>query len=592
MLNKLKALLQVPSSHYGSKEIFRWLWAAWRGNRLQAVLNAAIGLVDVVVSLLQVSAVKHAIDVASGTEHSNLYVAVGIMGALILSDFALNIAAVWVRNLLGIKAQNRMQQAMLDRILRSEWRGRERMHSGDVLNRLEFDVNNVVTFLTETIPSALSVLAMFIGAFFYLFSMDWLLSIVTVAILPIFLAMSKIYVRQMRNLTRMVRDWDSKVQSTLQETIQHRMLIKTLESDQVMVERLEDTQSELRRRVVNRTKFSVFSNLMVNFGFALGYLIAFLWAAVRMSMHTLSFGGMTAFLQLVNKIQNPARNLAKLIPAFVSVFTAAERLMELEEDPLEEQGDPIWVKAPCGLRLSHVSYAYDKVGGNVIDDLSFDFRPGTCTAVLGETGAGKTTIIRLLLALVKPQKGEIKIYEASPQNLQASPQPLPEREGLSNSHSYAQILTPLHRCNFVYVPQGNTLLSGTIRDNLLLGKLDATEEEMKTVLHLSCADFVFELPDGLDTVCSEQGGGLSEGQAQRIAIARSLLRAYPSEQLGRPGSSILVFDEATSALDPDTEQQLLQNILSRHDKTVIFITHRMAVTKYCDQVLKIEKIHH
>ncbi|MDD6552598.1 MAG: ABC transporter ATP-binding protein [Prevotellaceae bacterium] len=587
MFKKLKSLLQVPVSHYGTKEIFRWLWAAWRGNRLQAVLNAVIGLVSVVVSLMQVSAVKHAIDVASGTEHGNLYVAVGVMGALILSDFALNIAAIWVRNLLGIKAQNRMQQAMLDRILRSEWRGRERMHSGDVLNRLEFDVNNVVTFLTETIPSALSVLAMFIGAFFYLFSMDWLLAIITVAILPIFLAVSKIYVRQMRSLTRMVRDWDSKVQSTLQETIQHRMLIKTLESDKVMVDRLEDTQSELRRRVVNRTKFSVFSNLMINFGFALGYLVAFLWAAVRMSMHTLSFGGMTAFLQLVNKIQSPARNLAKLIPAFVSVFTAAERLMELEEDPLEEQGEPIWVPAPCGLRLSHVSYAYDKADGKVIDNLSFDFRPGTCTAVLGETGAGKTTLIRLLLALIKPKEGKIEIYEGK-----ASPQPLPQGEGLSKSHPFAQTLSPLHRCNFVYVPQGNTLLSGTIRDNLLLGKLDATEEEMKTALHISCADFVFELPNGLDTVCSEQGGGLSEGQAQRIAIARSLLRAYPSEELERPGSSILVFDEATSALDPETEKQLLENILSRHDKTVIFITHRMAVTQYCDQVLKIEKIHH
>lgn len=194
------------------------------------------------------------------------------------------------------------------------------MHSGDVLNRLETDVSNVVNFLTETIPNTLSVLAMFLGAFFYLFSMDKVLSIVIVIMIPIFLAFSKIYVGKMRQLTRQVRDSDSKVQSVLQETIQHRMLIKTLEKDDAMVDKLENTQKELRGHVVKRTMFSVFSNLIVNFGFALGYLVAFLWAAIRMSAGSLSFGGMTAFLQLVNKIQVPARNLTKLVPAFVSVL--------------------------------------------------------------------------------------------------------------------------------------------------------------------------------------------------------------------------------------------------------------------------------
>lgn len=225
------------------------------------------------------------------------------MGLLILCDFALHIASIWVRNILGIRAQNRMQQRMLDRILRSEWHGKERFHSGDVINRLEGDVGNVVGFLTETIPSTLSVLAMFLGAFFYLFSMDALLAVLIIIMLPIFILVSKVYIKQMRKLTRKVRDSDSKVQSVLQETVQNRMLIKTLESDSMMVDKLESTQSELRHNVVKRTIFSVFSNLILNFGFALGYLIAFLWSATRMYNHTLSFGGMTAFLQLVAKIQ-------------------------------------------------------------------------------------------------------------------------------------------------------------------------------------------------------------------------------------------------------------------------------------------------
>ena len=570
---QLRKLLHIPPTRYTTRQTAVWLWRAWRGNRTQATLNATIGLAQVVVTLAQVWAVKHAIDIAAGTLPGNIYWAVGMMALLILTDFAFNIAAIWVRNILGIKAQNRMQQHMLDRILRSEWGGQERLHSGDVLNRLEIDVNTVVSFLTETL--------------------DHTLAFIIVGIIPVFVAFSKIYVGQMRHLTRSVREADSKVQSVLQETIQHRMLIKTLESDDEMVNRLESTQGMLRRRVVKRTLFSVFSNLVLNFGFALGYLVAFLWAAVRMAAGTLSFGGMTAFLQLVNKIQTPARNLTRLAPAFVGVFTAAERLMELEEDPMEEQGDPIFLQAPCGIRLNNVSYHYnnDRVNNKeeeknkednnkdeknnneknnsddskaenkdnvntkreVINHLSFDFPPGTCTAILGETGAGKTTLVRLLLALLHPQEGEVSLYN--------------EHESLT--------LSPLMRCNFVYVPQGNTLMSGTIRDNLRLGRLDATDDEMYAALDKSCAQFVRELPQGLDTLCSEQGGGLSEGQAQRIAIARALLR----------DRQVMLFDEATSALDPETERQLLQNILSSHEKTVIFITHRPAVVDYCDQTL-------
>ena len=553
----IRQWFKIPTPKYSARVIFKWLWRAWRGNQLQAILNATIGLLSVVVSLAQVWAVQHAIDVASGHTEGSIYWSVGVMAMLVLCGFALRICSIWVRNILGIKAQNRMQQRMLDRILRSEWTGKESHHSGDVLNRLEQDVGTVVSFLTETIPNTISVVAMFVGAFLYLFSMDKVLAFVIVGIIPVFVLLSKLYIGQMRRLTRQVRDSDSKVQSVLQETIQHRMLIKTLESDSVMVDRLESTQSELRHRVVKRTAFSVVSNFILNAGFSVGYLIAFLWAALRMADQTLTFGGMTAFLQLVNRIQGPARDLTRLAPVFVGVFTAAERLMELEENPLEEQGDPIPLTAPCGVRLEHITYAYDDGDSNVIEQLDFDFYPGSCTAVLGETGAGKTTLIRLILALLHPNEGKVILYNQQEQ----------------------KELSPLMRCNFVYVPQGNTLMSGTIRDNLRLGKLNATEEEIKAALEMSCASFVMELPDGLDTVCTEAGGGLSEGQAQRISIARALLRNRP----------IMLFDEATSALDPETERQLLHNILSNHDKTVIFITHRPAVVDYCDQTLHLQK---
>ena len=548
-------MFKIPKTKYPALLIVRWLWHELRGNRLQSVLNALLGVADVVLSLAQVWAVKHAIDIASGSEHDSIYWAVALMGFIILANFGVSIAGVWVRNILGVRAQNRMQQRMLAHILQAEWHSRERYHSGDVLNRLEIDVTTVVTFLTETLSNTLSVILMFVGAFACMFVMDHTLAVLLVAIMPVFLAASRIYVGRMRSLTRLVRDSDSHVQSAMQETVQHRMVVKTLEAGDGMVSRLESTQSELRSNVVKRTIFSIFSNFVLNLGFAIGYLVAFLWAAVRMSAGTLTFGGMTAFLQLVNKIQTPARNLTKLAPAFVGVLTAAERLIELLEEPLEPQGEPQRMQAPCGLRLQNVTYRYEDGTRNVVDNLSFDFAPGTCTAILGETGAGKTTIVRMLLALSRPTSGNIYIYNK-----------VETRE-----------LTSLMRCNFVYVPQGNTLMSGTIRDNLLLGNPNASEAEMWEVLSRSCADFVRMLSLGLDTKCGEQGGGLSEGQAQRIAIARALLRK----------GSIMIFDEATSALDADTECRLLESLMHDNRHTVIFITHRPAVLKYCTQTLRL-----
>ena len=552
--------MRLPNKKYRAKTIVKWLWQSSSDNRLQAILNTAIGLAQVVLSLASVWAVQTAIDIASHNKEGDVISAVLVMAGLVALNFVLNISSVWVRNILGIKAQNRMQRRMLGRILHSEWQGRDSMHSGDVLNRLEQDVNNVVNFVAETLPNAVSVVALFLGAFVYLFTMDHSLALIIVVMFPIFLVLSKIYMGKMRQLTREVRESDSQVQSLLQESVQNRILVKTLESEDEIVDRLSDQHSALREKVVKKTRFSVISNLIVNVGFATGYLVAFAWSALRMSVGSLSYGGMTAFLQLVNKIQNPARNLSKLVPQFVSVFTAAERLMLFEDIPLEEKGESIEVEGPCGIQINEVSFAYpDDPDTPIIDKLSFDFKPGTCTAIVGETGAGKTTLLRMILALIRPDSGNVYIYNKV------------ERF----------IVSPLTRCNITYVPQGNTMLSGSIRDNLLLGNVDATEEQMYEALDDACADFVRELPDGLDTEMTEQGGGLSEGQAQRICIARALLRNSP----------LMILDEATSALDPETEKKLLNNILENNSRTVIFITHRPVVLRYCDTSLNLERIH-
>ena len=268
---------------------------------------------------------------------------------------------------------------------------------------------------------------------------------------------------------------------------------------------------------------------------------------------------MTAFLQLVAQVQRPIVQLASLVPICISASTAVERLRDLEnqeEEPIEFK---VEIENPVGIRLQDISFAYTSEGRKVIKEFSFDFHPGSRTAILGETGAGKTTLIRLLLGLIIPDNGNIYLYD---------------KIGKVVSVSSAT------RTNFVYVPQGNTLLSGTIRDNLLLGNPDADDEQLKEVLHIAVADFVFGLPGGLDTLCGEKGSTLSEGQAQRIAIARSLLSK----------GSVYLLDEVTSALDNVTEQILLErfNAYSR-GKTLLFITHRQEVLAYCDQILTMNK---
>lgn len=299
------------------------------------------------------------------------------------------------------------------------------------------------------------------------------------------------------------------------------------------------------------------------------YNILALWGAIRLSTGSITFGTMTAFLQLVGKVQRPALDLSRLLPSFINALTAVERLMELEELPSEASRTTQLFPQTPDLQLKDVTFSYSTGDRPILNHFSCNFPAGSCTAVLGETGAGKTTLIRLLLALATPQEGSITL---SPANTAQPP--------LSTLNFQLSTLevSPQTRSNFVYVPQGNTLFSGTIHDNLLMGNPHATEAQMLQALRTACADFVLSLPDGIDTNLNEQGGGLSEGQAQRIAIARALLR---------PGH-ILLLDEATSALDPETERQLIKNL--RRDctgKTFIFITHHPAVAEACEATIQL-----
>lgn len=550
-----------------TKHILKWFWQTSKSYRTQALTNIIVGLLTVTCDFAFIAATKLAIDVATGRSDQSLNLAAALLIGIILGQVCLGFSRRWIAALLGVKAQNRMQQTLFRRLMQSEWRGLEHRHSGDVLNRLERDVQDVTTILTETIPSALCVGVRLLVAFCYLYSMDHRLAVILLVIAPLFALLSRLYVKKMRTITREVRNTDSRIQSLLTESIQHRMVLKTLERTDTMCERLEDTQSLLRRQIRHRTLFSSFSGTLLNMGFATGYLVTFLWGVSRLHDGTITYGMMIAFIQLVGQIQGPIREMTRFIPSIIGALTAGERLIELEDMPLEEKGQPVRFQHGAGIRFTDVTYAYDNQKRTILQHLNYDFPPGSTTAIMGETGAGKTTLIRLILALLKPQEGRVCIYGN-------------DNEGEDRNGLVEMEVSPLTRCNLVYVPQGNTLFSGTIRDNLLLGNPLATEEEMREALRCACADFVLNRPDGLDALCGEMGGGMSEGQAQRISIARALLRQ----------GSILLLDEATSALDMETEKQLLENLHNRMDgQTVIFITHRTAVVDHCSQILRLAR---
>ena len=528
---------------------------------MKSVVNIILGLTVVGMDFAFIWATKMTIDTATGESTHPLWVGCALLVGIGLANIAISFARRWSSALLGVKSQNLMQQRAFARLMHSVWTGKEQFHSGDVMNRLIRDANEITSVITDTLPAALCVCVRLVFAFLYLFHFDPWLALIVLVMAPLFLLLSKVYIKKMRMLTREIRNTDSRIQSILQESIQHRMVLKTLEQTDGMVERLAQTQDHLHGQVKHKTLFSSFSNLTVNLGFTAGYLLTFIWGVYRLDAGAITYGTMLAFIQLVGQIQGPFRDMTRFVPAIIGALTAAERMKQLEQTPIEETGGQIHFPQGAGIRFSNVTYRYQDGHRNILCNFSFDFTPGSTTAILGETGAGKTTMIRLILALLSPTKGHVEFYD---------------KERIASA-------SPSTRCNLVYVPQGNTLLSGSIRDNLLLGNPDATEEDMHRVLEMACADFVLSLPDALDTICGEGGTGLSEGQAQRIAIARALLRQ----------GNVLLLDEATSALDTETERQLIENIARQakeKHQTILFITHRPAVVEYCERTLRLKRL--
>lgn len=534
---------------------FRWTFVA-------VLLFQVVG---VAISLFYVWLSKDLVDTAvehfQGDLQRQRIISLAIIFTLVsLSRPILTAIKSYMQSRMAVSMTNSLRQRLFDEMLKTEGDVGRKYHSGDMINRMESDVSAVTNAFCAAVPNLFWAGLQFAAAFACVLYVDLRLSLILVVLLPIAAPAGKFIMKKVRQLTLRIKSSDSRIQSHIQESIQHHTLLRTLEYTDGSSQMLGELQDENYSRNLKRIGFSIIARVLMSLAFTLGYLVAFLWGVRGLSTGVVTYGVMTAILQLVGQLQRPLLLASENLPSLLHCTASIDRLMELEDLPKEEAEDALMLGAPAGVRVRNLSFQYPDGEEKVIDNLSFDFKPGSRIAITGRTGIGKTTLLKLILALSRPTSGSIELYD-------------------SETSVPVSVKT---RCNFAYIPQGNTLFSGTVRENLLMGDRNADEERMKEVLHLAAADFVMDLPEGLDTICSEAGGGLSEGQAQRIAVARGLLR---------PGSIVLL-DEFSSALDPATEEEMLSRLTAKDGlcagKTMIFITHRESILNFCDSELKFE----
>ena len=537
----------------------RWFIDNSRGIRLNILVRIMAGLLQTGLALCVVWLSKRLIDdVAMRGTMSEMAVQALLIAAAVVAGVSIRQLNQYLANKAFIKKVAELRLAIFSQLFNRRLFEANDIHSGDVTSRMAKDIDAVSETLAVQLPQVVVMTIQLVGAFLLMRWFDSRLAWALILITPLAIIIGKYISHRLKRITLSIREDESRIMARIQESVELNVVLRALQGERWMQDRVEELQDRQTANYIRRSRFMVFSRFALGCTFGLGYMLAFVWGAYGLRTGAITFGVMTSFLQLVGQIQQPILSLLGAFPSIIYSTASIDRLKEMEhgEEKQPCDGKDITTRTLLGIRMDNVTFRYAKGDREVMSNFSHDFRPGTKTAILGTTGAGKTTLFRLILNFIQPDSGEVTFY------------------GNGFNHAADKSM----RKNVVFVPQGNTLISGTIRNNLLMAKPDASDEELHTALHTSCADFVFDLPQGIDTVLSEHGGGLSEGQAQRIAIARGLLR---------PGA-VFLLDEISSALDEDTERELFSRLFAaRPSTTILLITHRKKVAALCDERLEI-----
>lgn len=529
------------------KQHARWAWSVSEGYRGRLLLYFVLELICIGLSLLFVYLSKKAVDVATSPGELPLkWLLIGIISSITL-NVAIKGFSGRLLERIKLMLTLQLQRHMLDAQMLSVWRLIKNWHTGDIQIRIQTDCEEVANTIASTVLSFVLTIIQLLASVGFLWYMDPMLALMILAISPLFV-FSKIYFRRMRKLSKEVKEEESNFSKVLQENLRFRLLIRAMGIFPKRRAKLTASQQQLFMLKMRQINFSTYTQGAMKVAMNAGYLVAFIWGVYRLQSGQITFGTMTAFLQLVARIQSPILALIGYIPGFVRFRVSADRLLELQEGEIEPQVEQQRLNGTEELRIRDLSFRYEDKW--VLQQLNLSLKVGEPTAIIGPSGKGKTTLIRLLLALLKAETGDITLVDSDGE----------------------RSLEAKHRVNFAYIPQGNSLFSGTIRENLMLHVKEDSPLDIDKALWLACAEFVYDFPDGVDTLVGESGMGLSEGQAQRIAIARALMH----------DGDIWLFDEVTSALDRTTSDTLTHRLLKygKH-KICLFVTHDLNLADKC-----------
>ena len=536
-----------------------WLWGHIKRYGMLTLAVGTLGLVGTGMGLASSVASKYLIDAVTGYGTDIIGRAAVIMAGMMLGSLVLQAFSSRVSARVHIRVRNQMQHTAYSRILRSTWESLEPYRSGDLLNRLNSDINTVAGGAISFLPSLATTSAKFVGAFVIMLYFDPSMALITLLGAPVTLVLSRFLMGKLRRHNLLLKELTGDVMSFQEDSFRNLTSIKAFSAAGRYEEEMYRLQNRYAGAYLSYNGFQIGTSTGLSLVSMLVTAACFGWGVYRLWAGAITYGSLTMFLQLANMLRGSFSTLISLASQAISITTSAGRVMAVEALPLENWAVPEGLPDDRELEISlnQVSFRY-RDGDIVLHPFDFSVHPGDQVAITGPSGEGKTTLLRLLLGLVAPCGGSAELVG-------------------ENGTRYP--ISAGTRCAFSYVPQGNSVFAGTVAQNLRLVCPDATREDMEQALKAACAwEFVSQFPDGLEHQLGAGGRGISEGQAQRIAIARALLRKAP----------ILLLDEATSGLDVETEQQLMKNLRSSGlARTCILVTHRPGSTEFCSRAYRI-----